>query len=81
MTQVASSTMKADPTAATRALLALAQAQWESDRARADDKRRAAVLAARAAGMSDQAIADAMGLSRPRVQQIKWDTPNNCYLR
>lgn len=71
MTQVASSTMKADPTAATRALLALAQAQWESDRARADDKRRAAVLAARAAGMSDQAIADAMGLSRPRVQQIK----------
>jgi len=71
MTQVASSTMKADPTAATRALLALAQAQWESDRTLADDKRRAAVLAARAAGMSDQAIADAMGLSRPRVQQIK----------
>jgi DNA-binding NarL/FixJ family response regulator len=63
--------MKADPTAATRALLALAQAQWESDRTLADDKRRAAVLAARAAGMSDQAIADAMGLSRPRVQQIK----------
>ena len=71
MTQVASSSMKADPTAATRALLALAQAQWESDRTLADDKRRAAVLAARAAGMSDQAIADAMGLSRPRVQQIK----------
>ena len=71
MTQVSSSTMKADPTAATRALLALAQAQWESDRTLADDKRRAAVLAARAAGMSDQAIADAMGLSRPRVQQIK----------
>lgn len=71
MSQVASSTMKADPTAATRALLALAQAQWESDRTLADDKRRAAVLAARAAGMSDQAIADAMGLSRPRVQQIK----------
>lgn len=71
MSQVASSTMKADPTAATRALLALAQQEWEADRARADDKRRAAVLAARAAGMSDQAIADAMGLSRPRVQQIK----------
>lgn len=71
MSQVASSTMKADPTAATRALLALAQAQWESDRTLADDKRRTAVLAARAAGMSDQAIADAMGLSRPRVQQIK----------
>lgn len=64
-------TMKADPTAATRALLALAQQEWEADRARADDKRRAAVLAARAAGMSDQMIADAMGLSRPRVQQIK----------
>lgn len=71
MPALALTTMKADPTAATRALLALAQAQWESDRALADDKRRAAVLAARAAGMSDQAIADAMGLSRPRVQQIK----------
>jgi len=71
MPALALTTMKADPTAATRALLALAQAQWESDRTLADDKRRAAVLAARAAGMSDQAIADAMGLSRPRVQQIK----------
>jgi len=71
MTQVASSTMKADPTAATRALLALAQQEWEADRARADERRRTHVLAARAAGMSDQAIADAMGLSRPRVQQIK----------
>lgn len=32
MSQVASSTMKADPTAATRALLALAQKQWEHQR-------------------------------------------------
>lgn len=71
MPALALTTMKADPTAATRALLALAQAQWESDRTLADERRRQAVLAARAAGMSDQAIADAMGLSRPRVQQIK----------
>ena len=31
MSQVASSSMKADPTAATRALLALAQQEWEAD--------------------------------------------------
>ena len=71
MTQVASSTMKADQTAATRALLALAQQEWEANRERADQQRRNAVLAARATGLSDREIAEAMGLSRPRVQQIK----------
>ncbi len=77
MPALASSTMKADPTAATRALLALAQAQWESDRVRADERRRQAVLAASEAGLSDAAIADAMRLSRQRVSQIRDDTPTN----
>ena len=77
MSQVASSTMKADPTAATRALLALAQERWEADRARADERRRQAVLAASEAGLSDAAIADAMRLSRQRVSQIRDDTPTN----
>lgn len=71
MPPVALPSMKADQTAATRALLALAHAQWERRRDEADRDRREVVLAARAAGMSDQAIADAMGLSRPRVQQIR----------
>jgi len=77
MTQVASSTMKADPTAATRALLALAQAQWEVDRERADERRRQAVLVASEAGLSDTLIAGAMRLSRQRVSQIRADTPTN----
>ncbi len=74
MTALALTPVKPDPTDATRALLALAQQQWERDHAEADRKRLSAVLAARAAGLSDQQIADAMGLSRPRVQQIRRDT-------
>lgn len=77
MPALALTTMKADPTAATRALLALAQAQWESDRTLADERRRQAVLAASEAGLSDAAIADAMRLSRQRVSQIRDDTPTN----
>lgn len=77
MPALALTTMKADPTAATRALLALAQAEWEADRARADERRRQAVLAASEAGLSDAAIADAMRLSRQRVSQIRDDTPTN----
>lgn len=74
MTQVASSTMKADPTAATRALLALAQQEWEADRARADERRRQAVLAALKAGVTLEQVAEAMKLSITRVHQIKNDT-------
>lgn len=66
---------KADPRALADAMLRQAQLDWEADRAKADERRRLAVLQARAAGWSDQQIADAMGLSRPRVQQIKGDTP------
>ena len=77
MPALALTTMKADPTAATRALLALAQQEWEHQRDEADRIRRQAVLAASACGLSDAAIADAMGLSRQRVSQIRDDTPTN----
>lgn len=66
---------KADPQALAEAMLRQAQLDWEASREEADEKRRRAVLSARAAGWTDQQIADAMGLSRPRVQQIKADTP------
>jgi len=77
MPALALTTMKADPTAATRALLALAQQEWEADRARADERRRQAVLVASEAGLSDTLIAGAMRLSRQRVSQIRADTPTN----
>jgi len=74
MTQVASSTMKADPTAATRALLALAQERWEADRIMADTERRKIVLAALNSGLTLEQVAEAMKLSITRVHQIKNDT-------
>lgn len=74
MSQVASSTMKADPTAATRALLALAQKQWEHQRDEADRVRRQAVLAAMNAGLSASEIGRAMGMTHSRVIQIANDT-------
>ena len=74
MPALALTTMKADPTAATRALLALAQAEWEADRARADERRRKIVTAALDAGLTLDEVAEAMHLSRNRVFQIKHDT-------
>ena len=74
MTQVASSTMKADQTAATRALLALAQERWEADRIMADTERRKIVLAALNSGLTLEQVAEAMKLSITRVHQIKNDT-------
>ena len=74
MSQVASSTMKADPTAATRALLALAQERWEADRIMADTERRKIVLAALNSGLTLEQVAEAMKLSITRVHQIKNDT-------
>jgi len=74
MSQVASSTMKADPTAATRALLALAQQEWEHQRDEADRIRRQAVLAAMNAGLSASEIGRAMGMTHSRVIQIANDT-------
>lgn len=74
MPALALTTMKADPTAATRALLALAQQEWEADRARADERRRKIVTAALDAGLTLDEVAEAMHLSRNRVFQIKHDT-------
>lgn len=65
---------KADPHAATRALLALAQQQWERRRDEADRDRREAVLAALAAGLSASEIGRALGISHTRVIQISHDT-------
>ena len=67
-------TMKADPTAATRALLALAQERWEADRLMADTERRKIVLAALNSGLTLEQVAEAMKLSITRVHQIKNDT-------
>jgi len=66
--------MKADPTAATRALLALAQERWEADRIMADTERRKIVLAALNSGLTLEQVAEAMKLSITRVHQIKNDT-------
>lgn len=74
MPALALTTMKADPTAATRALLALAQQEWGADRARADERRRKIVTAALDAGLTLDEVAEAMHLSRNRVFQIKHDT-------
>ena len=74
MPALALTTMKADPTAATRALLALAQAQWEHQRDEADRVRRQAVLAAMNAGLSASEIGRAMGMTHSRVIQIANDT-------
>lgn len=65
----------ADPTAATRALLAVAQEEWVRQRDEADAARRRVVIAALDAGMAPTQIAGAMGLTRGRVYQIKDDTP------
>ena len=69
-----SATSPADPTAATRALLAHAQEEWVRQRDEADAARRRAVTAALDAGMTLNEVADAMGVSRNRVFQIKHDT-------
>ena len=71
---IALMTMATDPHAATRALLMLAQQEWESGRAEVDARRRRVVVAALRAGMSTTAIADAMGLTSARVSQISRDT-------
>lgn len=68
------STMRGDPAAATRALLALAQARWERHRELNDRERRDEVLAALNAGLTLQEVADAMELSIARVSQIRDDT-------
>ena len=74
MPALALTTMKADPTAATRALLALAQERWEADRIMADTERRKIVLAALNSGLTLEQVAEAMKLSITRVHQIKNDT-------
>jgi len=74
MPALALTTMKADPTAATRALLALAQERWEADRLMADTERRKIVLAALNSGLTLEQVAEAMKLSITRVHQIKNDT-------
>lgn len=68
------SPVRGDPTAATRALLALAQEQWEREHAAVDERRRSFVIAALDAGMTLDEVAKAMGLTRGRVYQIKHDT-------
>lgn len=77
MTALPLSSMRGDPTAATRALLALAQQEWERERVEADRKRRAAVEAALTAGLSTVEVGKAMGLSHVRIGQIVRDTPEN----
>lgn len=64
----------ADPADATRALLAHAQEEWVRQRDEADAARRRAVTAALDAGMTLNEVADAMGITRGRVFQIKRDT-------
>ena len=64
------SPMSGDPSEAVRALLALTQQQWEQARDEADKKRRAAVQAALASGISASEVARAMGLTHTRVAQI-----------
>lgn len=71
---IASATMAADPHAATRALLVLAQREWESGRAEVDARRRRAITAALDNGMTLDQVAEATGLSRNRVHQIKHGT-------
>ena len=71
---IALTTMAADPHEATRALLMLAQQEWESGRAEVDARRRRVVLAALEAGLSASEVARAMGMTHTRVLQISRDT-------
>lgn len=68
------SPVRGDPTAATRALLALAQEQWEQRTARADEARKQAIIVALDSGLSARDVGEAMGISPQRVLQLRGDT-------